>query len=178
MAHLRVDPYVHTFPAPAVLLGCGTVAAPNLITCAWFGTVCSEPPQVAAAIRPSRFSHRLISETGEFTVNIPFTEHLAAVQHCGAVSGREENKFETLGLTAVECPPLRHAPMIEETSIVLACEVSETLQLGSHTLFVGKILAIHAEESLVRSKSRLDPRSREQIVYLDGRYWSLNPLPR
>jgi len=176
MSHKQIDPYVHTFPAPAVLIGCGTVEKPNLITCAWFGTVCSEPPQVSVAIRPSRFSHDLIGDSGEFTVNIPRKSQLDLVKHCGSRSGRDENKIETLGLTAKPCPPLSSAPMVVEFPIVLACGVREILELGTHTLFIGEVLAIHAEESDLRSGGRVNPRSVDQVVYLDGKYWSLAPL--
>ncbi|MFH0882641.1 MAG: flavin reductase family protein [bacterium] len=178
MPHIQLKPYVHTFPAPAVLIGCGTVDAPNLMTCAWFGVVCSEPPQVAVAIRPSRFSHQLIDESGEFTVNVPFVHQLKAVQHCGAVSGRKENKVDTLGLTATACAPLAQAPMIVEMPIILACKVRERMELGSHTLFIGEVLAIHAEERIVRRSGKVDPLSRQQIVYLDGRYWSLSSVEK
>jgi len=93
-----LPPFVHSFPAPAVLVGCGTVERPNAITVSWFGTVCSEPPMVGVAVRQSRHSYRLIHDSREFTVNIPRVNDLKAVQYCGAVSGRSINKFEQLGL--------------------------------------------------------------------------------
>lgn len=176
MPHLALPPYVHNFPAPALLIGCGTVDQPNLITCSWFGVVCSEPPHVSVAIRPSRYSHSLISSSGEFTVNVPTIEQLDVVKHCGAVSGRDENKVESAGWSAVACPPLTRAPMIEQVPIVLACAVRETKELGSHTLFIGEVLQVYGDEEIVRKSNRVDPLSSRQIVYLDGRYWTLSPV--
>jgi len=177
MNRIQLPPYVHQFPAPAVLIGCGTVEEPNIITCAWFGVVNSEPPKVAVSIRPSRFSHPLVVETGEFTVNLPVTEQLAWVEHCGSASGRDEDKFATLGITPTTCRPLNHAPMIEECFCSLACTVEQTLQLGTHTMFVAEVVAVHADEAFVRqNRTRINPRSRDQLVYLDGKYWTLTPV--
>lgn len=176
MEKTQLPPYVHQFPAPAVLIGCGTVDAPNIITCAWFGVVNSDPPKVAVSIRPSRFSHPLVVETGEFTVNLPVAGQLDWVEHCGSASGRDENKFTTLGITPAACPPLSHAPMIEECFCSLACKVEQTLQLGTHTMFVAEVLAVHADPDFVRkSGKKVNPRSRDQLVYLDGKYWTLQP---
>jgi flavin reductase (DIM6/NTAB) family NADH-FMN oxidoreductase RutF len=159
-----------------MLIGCGSVDEPNLITCSWFGTVASEPPQVAVGVRESRHSHGLIKNTGEFTAIAPSKHQLDAVKHCGSASGRDENKLNVLGLTAVACPPLKSAPMIQEAEIVLACDVRESVELGSHTLFIGEVVAVYGHESRIRvGAKRVDPRPDDQLVYLDGRYWSLVP---
>ncbi len=173
---LKLPPYVHTFPAPVVLIGCGTVEKPNLITCAWFGTACSEPPMVTVAIRPSRHSYPLVEKTGEFTVNIPKRSQLMEVKYCGTQSGRDGNKFEALGLTAVPCPPLKSAPMMEEAFLTLACEVRHSLDLGTHTLFVGEMVAIYGDEKCIKPSGRPSSLPEEQIVYMDGNYWRMTPL--
>jgi len=170
-----LEGYVHQFPAPAVLIGCGSVEKPNLITCAWFGTVNSEPPMVSVSIRPERFSYPLVKETGEFTVNIPSVKQIEMVKHCGTYSGRDHNKFEKLGITAEKCEPLKSAPQIKEFDLVLACEVKDSLDLGTHTMFTGLIKAIHAKSDKCRPSGRVEPFATEQLVYLDGRYWTLKP---
>jgi len=86
------------FPAPAVLVSCG-VEKPNIITLAWVGTVCSDPPSLAIGVRPERFSHHLLEETGEFVVNIPSVDQVGIVDYCGQVSGRDVDKWEACGLT-------------------------------------------------------------------------------
>lgn len=171
MAHVQLPPYVHQFPAPAVLIGCGTVETPNLITCAWFGTVASDPPSVAVAVRPERFSYPLLEEFGEFTVNIPLADQLEIVKYCGSRSGKDVNKFEALGLHPAACPPLEHAPMMEEAFIALACDITQAVKTGSHTLFIGEVKAVHARKEDVRPSKRAEPHAREQLVYLDGNYW-------
>jgi len=167
----QIPPYVHCFPAPAILIGCGTVEKPNLITCSWFGTVCSEPPQVSVSIRKNRFSFPLVSESGEFTANIPKISNLEWVEYCGTKSGRETNKFADLGLTPVPCPPLKTAPMIAECPITLACKVKHELSLGSHNIFIAEVVAIHCDGELVRKDGKADPFPEEQIVYLNKKYW-------
>ncbi len=172
----QIDPIVHTFPAPAVLIGCGSVEKPNLITCSWFGTVNSEPPMVGVSIRKTRFSYDLVTSAGEFTVNIPFKRHLDLVKYCGANSGKDVDKFDARGLEAQHCPPLKQAPMIKDFPLVLACKVVREHQLGSHNLFVGEILKIYCDDELVRPSGRPDPSPENQIVYLDGKYWELKPM--
>ena len=171
-----LPPFVHSYPAPAVLIGCGTVEHPNLITVSWFGTVCSEPPMIGVAVRESRHSYRLIHTSREFTVNIPRANDLKAVQYCGAVSGRSINKFSELKLTAEPCPPLESAPMIAEFFLSLACHVRHEIHLGSHHLFIADVVGVHGERQHGDLPHRPDIRPAEQIVYLDGKYWSLKEI--
>lgn len=168
-----LPPFVHSFPAPAVLIGCGSVEKPNLITVSWFGTVCSEPPMVSVAIRRSRHSYHLVHESGEFTVNIPRVTDLKAVQYCGAVSGKNMNKFAKLGLTAVPCPPLTGAPMIAEFFLNLACQVQHEIHLGSHHLFIADVVGVHGERPSGDLAQRPQLRPAEQLAYLDCKYWGL-----
>ena len=175
MSKVFCPPYVHSFPAPAVIIGCGTLAQPNLITCSWFGTVCSDPPMVSVSIRKSRFSHHLIAEKGEFTVNLPLATDLDAVKYCGLKSGRDCNKYQDLNLTPVPCPPLEHAPMIDEFFHVLGCRVRQTLELGSHDMFVADVVAVFCRDEDKR-KVRPDPHSTDQVAYLDGKYWQLSGI--
>jgi flavin reductase (DIM6/NTAB) family NADH-FMN oxidoreductase RutF len=171
-----LPPFVHGFPAPAVLIGCGSLEKPNLITCSWFGTVCSEPPMVGLAVRESRYSHRLIHERRAFSVNVPRAADLKAVVHCGTVSGRRHDKFRELGLTAAPCPPLRDTPMIAEFPLSFACRVRHELELGSHHLFIAEVLAVHGEEIPGHAANRPQLYADEQIAFLDGKYWTLHPL--
>jgi len=171
-----LPPFVHSFPAPAVLIGCGTLDKPNLISVSWFGTVCSDPPMVCVGIRQSRHSYRLVHESREFTVNIPRVSDLKAVQYCGSVSGRSINKFAELGLTAVPCPPLEEAPMVAEFFLNLACQVEHEIHLGSHYLFIANVVGVHGERQTGDFSHRPQLRSAEQLAYLDGKYWGLKPI--
>jgi flavin reductase (DIM6/NTAB) family NADH-FMN oxidoreductase RutF len=170
------SPFVHSFPAPAVLIGCGTVEHPNLITVSWFGTVCSEPPMISVSIRQSRHSYQLVHRSREFTVNIPRASDMKAVQFCGASSGRSVNKFAELGLTAVACPPLEKAPMIEEFFLALACKVKHEIHLGSHYMFVADVVGVYGEGQSENSLNRPALRPADQLAYLDGKYWGLHAI--
>lgn len=168
-----LPPFVHSYPAPAVLVGCGSMQKPNLITCSWFGTVCSEPPMVSLAVRGSRYSCRLIHESRAFSVNIPHAANVKDVIHCGTVSGSSHDKFRDLGLTPALCMPLENTPMIAEYRLSLACRVHHELALGSHDVFIAEVIGVHGEE-LADQRPRLF--ADEQVVYLDGKYWQLQPV--
>ena len=169
-------PSVHSYPAPVVLIGCGTVEEPNIITCSWFGTVCSEPPMVSVSIRKNRYSYKPVHISGEFTANLPRSTDIEVVKYCGTKSGRDVDKFEALGLTPIPCPLLKSAPMIAECQLVLACKVKHELELGTHQIFTAEVVAIHCGEERARKSQRPDPKPEEQIVYLDGKYWGLQRL--
>jgi flavin reductase (DIM6/NTAB) family NADH-FMN oxidoreductase RutF len=170
---IQLPPFVHSYPAPAVLIGCGTVGKPNLIACSWFGTVCSEPPMVSVSVRDKRYSYHLIHETREFTANLPRVTDIEAINYCGTHSGSEVNKFKQLGWTPLPCPPLKSAPMIGECFFVLGCRVKHELQLGSHCIFIGDVVSVHCDENLCRPSKAPDPCAEEQVVYLDGKFWTL-----
>ena len=127
---------------------------------------------VSVSVRKSRFSHHLIVENDEFTVNLPRVSDLDAVKYCGVKSGRDCNKFVDLKLTPLACSPLEHAPMIAEFFHVLGCRVRQVIELGSHDMFVADVVCTYVREQDKRTV-RPDPRSEEQLVYLDGKYWQL-----
>lgn len=153
----------------------GTTGKPNIVTVAWVGTVCSEPPMVAIGLRPSRHSHQMIMETQEFGLNIPTSDQVTAMDYCGIVSGRDFDKFERCGFTAVQASKLEFAPLIAECPVNLECKVSQVLSLGSHDLFVAEIVAVQAEESLV-SHNRVDPVAVKPVSYAGGTYFGLGEL--
>jgi flavin reductase (DIM6/NTAB) family NADH-FMN oxidoreductase RutF len=167
-------------PLPAVLLGCaadeswksGGGAIPNLITVAWAGVVCSKPPMISVSIRPERFSHGLIAGTGEFTVNLIGASLCRAMDFCGVKSGRELNKFETLGLTPVEAPPLAVAPALAEAPAYLCCKVRQVLPLGSHDLFLAEIVDARVNESFLRKDGGVDEEAMELVSFTHGKYFA------
>jgi flavin reductase (DIM6/NTAB) family NADH-FMN oxidoreductase RutF len=171
-----LPPYVHSWPAPAILVGCGTVEKPNLITLSWFGVVCSEPPMISIGVRPLRYSYELIRQNGEFTVNLPRVQDLEAVKRCGKVSGRDVDKFKDVGLTPVACPPLEYAPMVQEFPVSIACRVVHELSVGTHHAFISEVLGVHGEEEPNLPAPRAYSHAAEQMVYVDGTYWSLSPV--
>ncbi len=159
-------------PTPVVLVGCAhPELGRNLLTIAWTGVDCSEPPVVHVSIRPSRHSHRMIRESGCFTVNVPTRELLRAVDLCGVVSGRDGDKFARAGLTPLDGEKVS-APIVAECPVNLECRVLTTVPLGNHDMFVGETVARRADEGLVKG-GRLDLSTLALIVYVNGEYWSV-----
>ena len=138
-------------PAAPVLVSCGSMERPNLITVGWVGIVSTQPPRLSISIRPERYSYGLICESGEFAVNLPTRALTRAVDWCGVKSGREVDKFAALGLHALEGSAIS-APLLAESPAAMECRVFERIPLGSHDLFLADILAVNLESSLLDEK--------------------------
>ena len=159
-------------PVPVVLVGCADEElGANLLTIAWTGIDCSDPPTIHVSIRPSRHSHRIVARSGCFTVNLPTRGMLQQVDFCGIVSGRDGDKWRRSGLTPLSSRVVA-APIVAECPVNFECAVRHVIPLGSHDMFVGEILSRHADEGLVRD-GRLDVSSLPLIAYVNGEYWSL-----
>ena len=159
-------------PVPAVLVGCGTEGAFNLITIAWAGTVCSKPPMLSISVRPERYSHGLIRASGEFTVNLPTAEQIFVTDYCGVVSGKDVDKFKETKLTPLAGSQVS-APLVAECPLGLECKVTQTLELGSHTLFLAEIVAVQVSEEFVTADGRLALEKAGLAAYAHGHYFEL-----
>lgn len=161
-------------PTPVVLLsvsGHGKEKA-NIITLAWVGTVCSAPPMLSVAIRPTRHSHRLVDAAREFVVNVPRADQLELVDLAGMWSGAEHDKFEELGLTATPANRV-DAPLIEECPVNIECVVRHQLLLGAHDLYLAEIVAVQYDEEALDGQGRVQTAELEPIAFVEGEYWSL-----
>lgn len=171
-----LNPSTALFPVPAVMVSCAAPSgAKNIITLAWVGTVCSEPPLVAIGIRPSRHSHPMILDAQEFVINLPSADQTVATDYCGIVSGRDHDKFAECGFTAAPASRLQHAPLIAECPVNLECQLRQVLHLGSHDLFIGEVVAVQAEAELVNG-GRIDQQAAQPICYAGGTYYGLGKL--
>ena len=142
------------YPAPVVMVSCGDKKENfNIITVAWTGTVNSEPAMAYASIRPSRYSHQIIKRTGEFVINLATKRLAFATDYCGVKSGRETNKFFHLKLTTEKAEHVK-APLIAESPVNIECRVTDIVSLGSHDMFLAKVLAIHADKKLIDKNVR------------------------
>jgi flavin reductase (DIM6/NTAB) family NADH-FMN oxidoreductase RutF len=165
----------YVFPSPVVLLSCkGEEGAANIITLAWVGVACSDPPMITVAIRPERYSHDMVATTGEFVVNIPRSDQLELVDICGTNSGRSMDKFETCGFTAQPASVVS-APVIAECPYAAECRVVQTIHVGTHDLFVAEIVAAHADESVLDERGKVDYGKLSPLAYCPDRYFSLGP---
>lgn len=140
-----LGPSTSLYPIPAIMASCGDInGVRNIITLAWAGTVCSEPPMVAIGVRPSRFSHGLIKQTGEFVINLPTVKEVYALDLCGVISGRDGDKFAAAKLTPEPASKVR-APLIKECPVNIECVVRHSYVAGSHEVFIGEVVAVHVD---------------------------------
>jgi len=168
-------PGTYLYPIPAVLVTCGPTDRPNIITLAWVGTVCSDPPMVGISIRPSRYSHGLVKQYGEFAVNLPTTDLARVTDYCGVVSGREVDKFSAAGLTPVPAKVISTV-IIAECPVNIECKVTQTLSLGTHDLFLGQVVSVQADEDILGSNGGIDLNKAKPLAYGSHHYWGLGQM--
>ena len=161
-------------PVPAVLVSCaGPDGRPNALAVAWAGTVCSDPPMCSVSIRPDRYSHGLIKESGEFVINLCSEDMLRALDYCGVRSGRDEDKLKNAGLVPVPAEGMTFAPAIDGAPLHLACSVQSVQPLGSHDLFLGKIVSLSVREDLLDENGRIRLEKARLVAYSHGTYSAL-----
>jgi flavin reductase (DIM6/NTAB) family NADH-FMN oxidoreductase RutF len=175
MAKLMKRPSTYLYPVPAVLVTCGSGAQANIITLAWVGTICSDPPTVGIAIRPNRHSYDLIRQAEEFVVNIPTADQVAQVDYCGQVSGRDVDKWAACAFTP-QSGSVVATPLIAQCPVSLECELTRMVPIGAHDLFVGEIVAVHLDEAILDTKGRMDYAKAKPLAYLGGQYWEVGKL--
>lgn len=162
-------------PLPVVLVGCAhEELGRNILTIAWCGVQSSDPETVHVSIRPERHSYRMIRESGCFTVNIPVAGIARQVDLCGMISGADGDKFEKAGLTALPGTAV-DAPLVAECPVNLECEVTGIFPTGVHHVFIGEVVAKHADESVL-TLGKLDFAKIPLITYVNGDYWSLGEM--
>ena len=158
------------YPLPVVMVSAADKEGrDDIITVAWAGTVCTNPPMVSISIRPERYSYHMIRETGEFVINLTTEELAFATDYCGVKSGRDVDKFKETGLTREKAEKVK-APMIAEAPVSIECNVKEIRELGSHHMFIAQVAAVHADEKYMDEKNRFDLNRARPIVYSHGEY--------
>jgi flavin reductase (DIM6/NTAB) family NADH-FMN oxidoreductase RutF len=155
-------------PAPTWVIGTYDARGrPNLMTAAWGGVCCSKPPAVCVSLREATFSHASIVRRAAFSVNVPRADQAKIADYIGLVSGRDVEKFAAAGLTAVKAEYV-DAPIVEEFPLNLECILIHTLEIGLHTLFVGEIRDVKAEESILNEKDRPSIEKLNPPVFSTG----------
>ncbi len=161
------------FPVPVVMVSCqkpGEKA--NIITLAWAGTVNSDPPMVSISVRSERFSHDIISETGEFVINLVSKELTYATDWCGVKSGRDFDKFKEMKLTEQKSLKVS-APCIEESPVNIECKVTESKDLGSHTMYLAEVVAVTVDNKYLDKNGRFRMNDADLVAYCHGAYRAL-----
>lgn len=170
---VKKKPWTALFPCPVVLVTCvDSRAKPNIITLAWVGTVCSDPPMLSIGVRPERYSYKLIENSGEFVANIPTEDILEETDICGTLTGRNVDKFLKTGLTAKPSEKVK-PPIILECPVNIECIVKHKIPLGIHHLFLGEIVNVHVDEDVLGENGDFDPNRVTPIVFNQGQYWNL-----
>ena len=160
-------------PVPAVMVSVADrEGRPNIITVAWAGTVCTNPPMVSISVRPSRYSYDIIRETGEFVINLTTEKLTRACDYCGVVSGRDVDKFAKTGLTPMAVEGVR-APAIAESPVNIACRVKEARALGSHTMFIAEVVGVTADDAFMDETGRFHINDTGLIMYSHGEYFGM-----
>ena len=160
------------YPLPPVMVTCGTMDKPNVLTVAWTGIVNSEPAMTYISVRPSRYSHELISENQEFVINLTTAKTLKAADFCGVKSGRDVNKFAETGLTPVAATTVK-APLIAESPLSLECRVTKVEHLGSHDMFLAEIVAVDVDDEYLDADGKFRLEDSGLIAFCHGGYYAL-----
>lgn len=164
------------YPLPAVMVSCKKEnEIPNIITIAWTGTVCTNPPMVYISVRKERHSYDIIKESGEFVINIGSESTAEAVDYCGVKSGRQVDKFKEMNLTAIDGNVVK-APLIKESPVNIECRVKQIIELGSHDMFLADVVGVHVDKQFINEKGKFELGKAAPIVYSHGEYYGLNEV--
>lgn len=162
------------YPVPAVLVSCADRRGnKNVLTIAWAGTVCSDPVMVSISVRPERYSYPMIRETGEFVINLTTKDLAYAADWCGVRSGRDVDKFESMGLSAIAAETLQYAPVIAQSPLSLECRVKQMTELGSHHMFLAEVTAVQVSEKYLNDNGKFELNKTGLVAYSHGEYFEL-----
>lgn len=160
-------------PVPAVMVSVtDKEGKSNIITVAWAGTVCTNPPMVSISVRPSRFSYQILEETGEFVINLTNESLVKACDYCGVVSGRDVDKFAKTGLTPIPMEHV-HAMGIDESPVNMECKITEKRELGSHTMFIAEVVGVTVDDQYMDETGKFHINESGLVMYSHGEYFAL-----
>ena len=172
MGKVTWKPGTFEYPIPAVMVSSGDMEKSNIITVAWTGIINSDPAMVYISIRPTRYSYNIIKETKEFAINLTTKKLAYATDWCGVKSGANVDKFKEMHLTKQKAKFIK-CPLIKESPVSIECKVEKIIDLGSHTMFVARVLSIDADEEYIDEKGAFDISKCNLIAYANGGYYEL-----
>lgn len=172
MKRVDLNPGTLLAPLPAVMVSVGDMENSNIITVAWTGILSSDPARAYISVRPSRHSHGLLRENGEFVINLT-TEALAKkTDYVGIYTGKKVDKFEKCALAKLESKCVA-PPTIAESPISLECRVFQVIESGTHDIFLADIVNVSCREELMDEKGRICLEKAKLITYSHGEYYAL-----
>lgn len=162
------------YPLPSVLVSCGaTPDEYNILTVAWTGTICSDPPMCYISVRPERHSYDIIKRCGEFVINLTTESMARAVDWCGVRSGRDHDKFREMNLTPEKAAVVA-APVVGESPVAIECRVRQIIPLGTHDMFVAEVVNVLVDEQFINAETgKFELERAGLIAYSHGEYYAL-----
>ena len=177
--YVSMNPSTMLNPTPVVLVSCAQKDHPeirDMVTVAWAGTVNSEPPMVSVSLRKERYSHGLITSSGEFVVNLVDEALAKATDFCGVKSGRDTDKAKETGLALVPAEGMDVAPRVDGAPVSLSCKVRQVLALGSHDMFLAEVTGVSVRKDLLDEKGALHLEKAGLVAYSHGLYHKLGEV--
>ena len=172
MGKIDFKPGNMIYPLPAVLVSCSDGAGnDNLLTIAWAGTVCTNPPMVSISVRTERYSYDMIRKTGEFIINLTTKDLVFETDYCGVVSGRDVDKWEKCKLTKVPGSEV-NVPYVKESPVAIECKGRKVEEFGSHDMFIADVVAVHCDDAYMDEKGGFHLEKANPLVYSHGQYFS------
>ena len=161
------------YPLPVVMVSCNRKGEkPNIVTVAWTGIICSDPAMVSISVRPERYSHDIIEETGEFVINLVTKDLTYATDYCGVRSGRDVDKFKEMNLTPLPSKMI-DAVGIEESPVNIECKVVEVKKLGSHDMFIAEVVNVTVDDRYMDENNKFNLNDSDLVAYSHGEYFTL-----
>ncbi len=161
-------------PLPPVMVSCGNreTGETNIITVAWTGIVNTKPPKTYVSVRPTRHSHHIIKESGEFVLNLTNEALVKSTDYCGIYTGKKVNKFEKCGLTPADSTEVS-CPSIAESPMSIECRVTDIIPMGSHDMFLADVVAVTVDDSLMDESGKLCLEKAHLAAFAHGEYFAL-----
>ncbi len=159
-------------PVPPVMVSCGSHEHANIVTVAWTGIVNTHPAMTYISLRPSRYSHEIISQTKEFAINLTPASLVRTADYCGMYTGKKVDKFEKCHLDK-EQAQIISAPLIAQAPLCLECRVTQVIPLGSHDMFLAQIVSVSVDESLLDAQGKLHLNRAGLAAFAHGEYFAL-----
>ena len=172
MSRQTWKPGTLVYPVPAVLITCKDDQKENVFTVAWTGTICSDPAMTYISVRKERYSYDIIKNSGLFCINLTTEELAYATDYCGVKSGKNENKFKSLNLETEKASQI-DVPIIKKSPVVIECKVEEIKELGSHDMFIARVIAVDVDEKYIDENGRFDMQKCNLVSYSHGEYYKL-----
>jgi flavin reductase (DIM6/NTAB) family NADH-FMN oxidoreductase RutF len=173
MKKTKFKPGNMLYPLPAVMVSCGDIhGISNILTIAWTGTLCTNPPMAYIAVRPERHSYNIIRNSGEFVINLTTKKLIRATDFCGVRSGKDHNKWSDCHLTPMAADTVK-CPLIKESPVNIECKVSQVLELGSHHVFIADVTAVHVDDRFLDKNGTFHLEDADLIAYSHGTYFDL-----